>query len=122
MSNKKKSEIENLIDELVEYSIKKMKATDITCEWDIMPLSELVAQVSTDGVRWYWTADVYKDDDLEDLDFLKDGKELNDYYPDFEIIDLPETKAGCIHVEGVTPIDGWFICKKCGINLRKVVE
>lgn len=23
-------------------------------------------------------------------------------------------------VEGVTPIDGWFICKTCGNNLRKI--
>ncbi len=26
----------------------------------------------------------------------------------------------CNHEEGITPIDGWFICKHCGDNLREI--
>lgn len=31
----------------------------------------------------------------------------------------PEARA-CEHEEGLTPIGGWVICRKCGDNMRKV--
>lgn len=60
---------------------------------------------------------VFSSDD-GDIDFLRD---LEGYEPNFKIIE-PTDKDDCQHIEGATPIGGLVICKKCGKDLRKVVE
>lgn len=33
-----------------------------------------------------------------------------------------EVKTIHVCIEGMTPIDGWFICKHCGMDLRRINE
>jgi len=35
-------------------------------------------------------------------------------------VDVFDEVNGHLHIEGMTPIDGWFICKTCGDNLREI--
>lgn len=40
----------------------------------------------------------------------------------FDFFDERRPLPACFfnHEEGMTPIDGWFICKTCGTNLREI--
>ncbi len=69
----------------------------VTVDVPVSEYTEGLYHVKEDKNSWSWPLDI-----------------LNEQWINYN------KSSSHIHEEGMTPIDGWFICKTCGTNLKEI--